>query len=434
MSLARDGLLNAIATADAWDDTPWLALADWLEEAGNPDHALLRRLCAIRVPGMLDLEWMRAWGMESVRLIRDAIGSWPCYQVTRRGWLRVELRLESFRRLLERGEPLIWPTEILLKVDGTEAVAEARRWLQTQPWPGVRLGLRVVIGTAHRSFPAELSGITQLTHVQVLIRGELPHGFPFSGSTELPGVRGIHIPAPISLRPEQIRWLAQQPKLESLSLHVTTPLTAAPWWPLAESRALRSLQIQTPSPLDAEVLRGWSVMRNLQTLEWESLGPIAPELFERLQHCSLQELNLRGGNHLVGCRMAGFHQVESVSLSGITRPIPASWLQQIAQLPRLRLLDLTGCVLDDAGLAAIVEAPNLEELNLHGVTGVTARGFDRLLAAPALRLLDVARCSGTTPERVRIFRDRRPECRVSAAHLATDFEPDPRLATDSTDR
>src|SRR5262245_43249839 len=56
-----EDLLHQAIRADPTDRTAWLALADWYEEAGQPDRAELLRLrevlrLAIDVPGRPDLE------------------------------------------------------------------------------------------------------------------------------------------------------------------------------------------------------------------------------------------------------------------------------------------------------------------------------------------------------------------------------------------
>ncbi|MBK8099640.1 MAG: hypothetical protein IPK26_21250 [Planctomycetes bacterium] len=83
--------------------------------------------------------------------------------------------------------------------------------------------------------------------------------------------------------------------------------------------------------------------------------------------------------------------IESLSLAWSSQFDDAALAAIAVQLPHLRELDLAQCPLvTDAGLAALLERTTLHRLTLRGCKGLTGAVLPALLAAKALRFLDVS--------------------------------------------
>jgi uncharacterized membrane protein len=106
---------------------------------------------------------------------------------------------------------------------------------------------------------------------------------------------------------------------------------------------------------------------------------------------------------------------------------------RVADLIRLRRLDLRQTALTDVGLARLAENPTLEELNIAG-TGVTDGSIPLLLALPALTHLWVWE-SQLSAEGIAQLRTERPELKVNAGDsadaVALEVEGDVEFTSDA---
>jgi len=416
--MVRDGLLNAIAYADGDDETAWLAFADWLEEAGNPDHAIVRRSRAVRVPGTLDQEWMRAWAIECVSPIRQVIGAWPTYAPIN-GWLRIELSLTEFHTWQDRLGPLNWPTKVILNLTQPEDIPEAIAILRSRHWPGMRFGLRVHLTHKNPHFPMALADVPELTRLE-LHSDHHDHRIPFGPMLPMPGLRSLMIQGAIPLQPVHLDAIARLPRLETLWMRPVLRLGAHQFTRLQHATRLRDMEIHPDVVLPMEVLKAWTKVRSLERIALGCFEPLTAEAFTAIQQCPLHELDLRGETRIIGCNVSGFTKLESLSLAGAGIVIPDDWLAALARLPRLRLLDLTGTRISDRGIEHLATAPMLEELELHGCDDLTDRSLRALEQTPSLQLLNIARCQHITPHAQQSFRDALPECRLLDARMAAD--------------
>jgi hypothetical protein len=93
-----------------------------------------------------------------------------------------------------------------------------------------------------------------------------------------------------------------------------------------------------------------------------------------------------------------------------------SMAAELAKLPAVTRLRLSGNRLTDRGIAALVALPRLERLNVYGNAGITDASVDTLANAKSLRRVDVWQ-TGITDAGVARLRQRRPDVEVQGASV-----------------
>ena len=89
-------------------------------------------------------------------------------------------------------------------------------------------------------------------------------------------------------------------------------------------------------------------------------------------------------------QMKGCEQLAELGL--LNSAISDAGLEEVAKLPRLRLLSASNCTITDEGLKHLVGMQDLEVLELDG-TAITATGLATLQQLPALNKLYVRGCN-----------------------------------------
>jgi hypothetical protein len=125
----------------------------------------------------------------------------------------------------------------------------------------------------------------------------------------------------------------------------------------------------------------------------------------------LRELELVGsdvkapGMRAVG-RLTGLH---NLTLNG--SPVTDAMLRELKGLRGLEVLSLSGTEVTDAGLAALVPLTGLRDLGLQGCSGITDAGVERLTCLKGIRVLRL-RNTGVTEAGIARLRMALPDCRI----------------------
>jgi hypothetical protein len=100
--------------------------------------------------------------------------------------------------------------------------------------------------------------------------------------------------------------------------------------------------------------------------------------------------------------LAGLKNLLFLSFNGVK--LPAEGLKCIQHMPALKTLDFTDSEIDDAGLACVKDATQLEMMSFFGSRGLTDRGLAHLQGLKNLKLLDLRNESfkATEPKAPRI--------------------------------
>lgn len=111
-------------------------------------------------------------------------------------------------------------------------------------------------------------------------------------------------------------------------------------------------------------------------------------------HPQVRRVALRGGGAEPmtgpGLRaVLGLPSLRAFEVSGVSGSATEA-LRELGRHRELQRLALAGVVVDDALLAAVAALPELQELELHSVRGVTDAGFTALASLRGLRRLDLA--------------------------------------------
>lgn len=113
------------------------------------------------------------------------------------------------------------------------------------------------------------------------------------------------------------------------------------------------------------------------------------ELLEAIEQRGLTGLHASGQmTDEVLARVARLDRIEELDLSG-SRAISDAGLRHLAEMPRLRSLNLGGCPIGDPGLPALQRIASLERIVLAG-TDVTDAGVARLASCRSIEVIDLS--------------------------------------------
>lgn len=113
------------------------------------------------------------------------------------------------------------------------------------------------------------------------------------------------------------------------------------------------------------------------------------EIFEVMRHNRIT--NLRAGGQMTDVvleRLAQLDLVTSLHLDG-SRHITDAGLKQLARIPRLKRLNLSGCSITDQGLTVLRQLPELREFYLYHHSGISDEGLANLRSCEKLERVDL---------------------------------------------
>ena len=146
---------------------------------------------------------------------------------------------------------------------------------------------------------------------------------------------------------------------------------------------------------------------------WEIDGLDDSALVHIGKVATLRELELgdaaitsAGLKHLRGLRELTFLGL------GWTKDVTDAGLADLAALPNLEVLILSGTKVTDAGLAQLANFPKLKEVRLAALPQVTDAGLLKLKDCKALTTVVVNKKTGTTPAGIAAFQQQKPGCQV----------------------
>lgn len=166
-------------------------------------------------------------------------------------------------------------------------------------------------------------------------------------------------------------------------------LRAADFRHLAALPALRKATLWEIEGLDDSALAHIGKVATLRELE---LGDAA--------------ITSAGLKHLRGLRELTFLGL------GWTKDVTDAGLADLAALPNLEVLILSGTKVTDAGLAQLANFPKLKEVRLAALPQVTDAGLLKLKDCKALTNVVVNKKTGTTPAGIAAFKQQKPGCQV----------------------
>ncbi|MCB9744736.1 MAG: hypothetical protein H6740_19230 [Alphaproteobacteria bacterium] len=245
-------------------------------------------------------------------------------------------------------------------------------------------------------------------------------------SHTLPGLRGLdigHLDAyarKVSFPPEALRHVGELTSLRRLALRWLGRFGNADLAPLARLEQLEVLQISRVAGLTMGFFQTLAELRSLRDLDLSDPAPTDASL-KRLQALTaLETLSLWSGKKLSDKGLAHLTRVPTLKRLRVNdwpSQIGDAGVQVLAALPALEVLHLSTAALSEAAWLALGRAPSLRELGLiRGAArlsdsslralgasqtlerlelgpgfdlSVSDAGLDALLAAPALRLVDL---------------------------------------------
>jgi Leucine-rich repeat (LRR) protein len=179
-------------------------------------------------------------------------------------------------------------------------------------------------------------------------------------------------------------------KLEALETLVLLDRDLGPegFSALAVLPKLHTLELS--GPVEDPSFEKLGLLAHLQTLRLDcpSLDDSAAAELAKLPQLRVLDLSGSKLSDVGLAQLGGLLQLQELYLDG-TR-VTRAGLEVIAKLPQLRVLGLDRTDVVDAGVAALTGHPALEELRLDG-TLVTDASVDVLLSMPALRRVSLAR-------------------------------------------
>ena len=191
---------------------------------------------------------------------------------------------------------------------------------------------------------------------------------------DLGGPEVVEDPAQDFITLAQARWLVARAQgfesWDALVAHTATIPAGTPTLP----KQVGAYVAGEREPLESAstyVTRSWNDL--LDVMEERGLtalhggGQVTDDVLERLSHLG---------------------HVEELDLGG-SRAVTGAGLRHLSRLPRLRILNLGGCAVDDAAMAVIGTLSRLERLAL-GWTPVTDAGAVHLAGLHALRFVDLS--------------------------------------------
>jgi len=113
-----------------------------------------------------------------------------------------------------------------------------------------------------------------------------------------------------------------------------------------------------------------------------------------------------GLKHLRGLRELTFLGL------GWTKDVTDAGLPELAALPNLEVLVLSGTKVTDNGLAQLAKMPKLKEVRLAAMSQVTDAGLLKLKDCKALTTIVVNKKTSVTPAGIAAFKQQRPDCEV----------------------
>lgn len=406
MDPVLDGLLDACAAADDWDDTPWLVLADWYDEQGDPHGELIRLSRRGAVTGPADRDAIAAWlAAYPESPANPGERDWPGR--LDRGVRRWLLMPDS----TETSPPPnpIWPTR--LQVDLSSQLLW--EWSRLEPTWLESTRLKLVLSISHN----------------------YSYGLP-SFLASRPTFEGLRFSFPEPQMLMSMRPFDNTPQLHRLSLSRVERVGAAVQGHL-EAADLRQLELDSfetsPDPIWANLPR-WTALRALRlsnvpfpaAVDFSSLplrqlqafGVSAPPLlamlpaWPELRCLSLHRVPEAPAAHLPTWLRPP--QLEGLYLSDCPARFAQATARQLPEIPNLRLLTLSGLPgLADAHLAPLAGCRALESVTLSDCRRLTDATLRTLAGVSTLRELAVRDCPRVTRQGLREFQRRRPECRCT---------------------
>jgi uncharacterized protein (TIGR02996 family) len=377
--MADDAAFLAAIDADPDNDAPRLAHADWLEQNGHLERARFIRRQVAGQPAD-----SRPW-TEGLPLVRGM--SWHC----RRGYPEV-VRFESLKAFKEG-----WPLTAGRHVRHVEFFGLRAAKLADEPALAAITSLEFSI-----TDPAVILAVLRsprlgpLRHLDVAPR-PADHGFLSSLASvpALAGLRSLQIEVytaePVEEGP--VAALGDSPHLSGLrSLRIKAWLDEGAMrvlWRPGSLAGLTSLELATPG------IRFYaSCQAGLDDLgDGAAMPALERFVFARPHHLSMH----KGGDAaLAVARAVCWTGLRVLDLSGAN--VSDAGVVALAEAPhlsRLARLSLAGCRMSDAGAEALATSPHLRSLasldltsNVIGRAGAAA--FGRSMSLPRLRSLSLA--------------------------------------------
>lgn len=353
--------------------------------------------------------WIEVDPTRSLRRLVDALEgqSVPGLALQRApapGELAALTRLDGARRYLDlAGLPL---TDALLEFVARQEALEALNLEGAAPRPGdgSAASLRAATGL-RRLQRLNLRRVPSVSRSDVAALAALPELYELDLAETGPAAGGLR--EAIALRPDAalarlsllaceldfeaglLAALASLPGLEDLNLRqARVPGAELPT--LAGAPRLRRLNLAYQTELDDAGLLALADLPALADLDLSCCDQITDGSAEVLR---------------------GWPELTRIGL--LRTAVGPAWIEGLAQLPRLRALDLENVAgIDDACLQRLAGSASLEHLTLACCPDITAAGVRALLDSPSLVELDITAC----PELPRSLRDelreRRPDLRL----------------------
>ncbi|MDZ4781454.1 MAG: PDZ domain-containing protein [Planctomycetia bacterium] len=216
---------------------------------------------------------------------------------------------------------------------------------------------------------------TQLRHLRLLNTKLTDAGF--AHVKQLPNL--LYLQAEnVPLTDASMSVVSAHPRLELLNLR-NNAITDAGLAHIVALKDLETLQLEGLAISDAG-LKPLSELTGLKSLELKKLPVTGAGLAPLVALKSLETVRLDGLDiHDDGMQLfAGLNTLMGVELKHL--PITSAGLKHVESLPRLRMLYVKYCPVDDTCLAKLGENPNLSMLSLYG-TEVTMAAADAFIAA-----------------------------------------------------
>jgi len=415
--LEQTGLLLACAQAEEFDSTPWLILADWLEEHDDPRAEFLRLSRRGGFSGKIDQIALRHWAkLHGETLLADSAEKIPL--MFRRGWLMLQSWQYGSIERLATLKPSGWPTRVVVGSGSTEYLAgvfsRIRHWCDA---PEVRF-------TIDGGTSLDWRLLNEIPAIDSLTLGNPSHlGSLREPLRNLTGLRRLTVPpmdnrTPVSLN-HFFGALAEADTLRELRiLGPITPTDPAQWRAMSALRHLHLLEIRGMGYVDLAnidaCIRGFS-LRSL-IVGRSFAARIAPHLSGWTQLVELELQEMANESTTTFESLINLDCLERLDLSILSGSITPALFAPLADVPRLRAINLDHArALTDACIATLSESQSLEELDISTCPRLSDRSLDALATMPTLRRVRVAHCPKITPSGRMDLTRRRPDIRVITA-------------------
>lgn len=387
-------LLAACADTDDHEHFPWLVLADYLDEHSDPRGFLVRysRRDVLSAPQRVAVSAL----LTSCGAARFGLAGSPRDLRLENGWLAGEWA----------GRVPQWPARWSVAYRGPVGWEATRRKLPARPPAWLRWSAEAACrgGGAGEA----LSDLPGLSRLRVRAWPGEPLDLP-----DAPDLRDLEVVGTARLAAYDVQRIAARRSLRSLTLDGVLGAAAPPLAPLARLEMLHTLRLRGARALPVSDVRALAASLRLRRLEWR--GTIDPDTLGYLSAWpDLVALRLHDDAEMTPemlGHLASLRRLECLDVALPDMPRAYDWVGSLAALPRLRRLRLASLAfgkLTDTDVAALADAPALEELDLAGNAAIGDRTLARLASVATLRRLDVTDCPRVGDAAINALRRARP--------------------------